>query len=165
MIRTTLAAATAIMLSMTGAVVAGSNPTPTIKRHAESSQARLDNKALTRAIIDTMWNRKNPEEAAKMLAPDYREHMPGTTDPSVKGFVESAKALLVKFPNVSATIHKLIGEGDLVAAYVHWKPVPNEPGFATADFFQFRDGKLIAHWGVVQPVAGDSQTNGPSSIF
>ena len=165
MIRSTLAAATAIMLSMTGSAVAGSNPASTMKRHTESTQARADNKALTREIIDTMWNRKNPEEAAKLLAPDYREHMPGTTDPSVKGFVDNAKALLVKFPTVSATIHKLIGEGDLVAAYVHWKPVPNEPGFATADFFQFRDGKLIAHWGVVQPISNDSRVNEQNGVF
>lgn len=163
MLRTCLAAGTALLLSLTPAYA--KNPAGSSKDAAASPARETGNKALARQIIETMWNLKNPEAAAKLFAPDYIEHMANATRPGVEGFLASTKSMLQQFPEVSATIHQIIGEGDMVAAYVHWKPRPDEPGFATGDFFRFRDGKLVEHWSVAQPVPTEDVARNSNGVF
>ena len=49
-------------------------------------------------------------------------------------------------------IKRVIAEGDLVVAHNLVKMSPEDRGMAGADIFRLRDGKIVEHWDVRQPV-------------
>jgi len=103
----------------------------------------------------------------KYFADPYIQHNP--IAPSgiahLRGLIEQ----LSKGPKGGVEIHRIIGEGDLVAShttYTGFGPVP----LVAFDIFRFnKDGKIVEHWDNLAPVAepnvsGHTQTDGATQI-
>lgn len=61
---------------------------------------------------------------------------------------------------------RTIADGDLVLTHRRVTTMADPRGVAYADLYRVRDGKIVAHWEVVQPipsfsVAGHSMVDGP----
>ena len=97
----------------------------------------------------------NPEKAAAdYLVPGYIQHNPTVAD-GPDEFIRGVHLLRDRYPNMRLDIKRVIAEGDLVAthSYVDFEPDnPKNPGGAFMDFFRLKDGKIIEHWDVIQPV-------------
>jgi predicted SnoaL-like aldol condensation-catalyzing enzyme len=101
----------------------------------------------TRAFTD-----HEPADAvAQHVGPEYIQHNPDTPD-GRDAFVQSATAFIAKFPHVNVEIKRVIAEGDLVVAHNLVKLSPQDRGMAGADIFRLRDGKIVEHWDVRQPI-------------
>ena len=80
-----------------------------------------------------------------------------------EGFVLFIAEMQKRHPNLKVVISKALADDDLVALHVHLTREANDPGLAIAELFRVKNGKIIEHWDVVQPVP--EKTVGGSSMF
>lgn len=81
----------------------------------------------------------------------YYQHNPGVAN-GIAAAKTGFTGFFAAFPSLSTSIKRVVAEGDLVAIHYHLKLMPADPGLAVVDFFRVRNGKVIEHWDVVQPV-------------
>jgi predicted SnoaL-like aldol condensation-catalyzing enzyme len=110
------------------------------------------NKETVIAFYTRAFNDHEPGDAvARYVGSEYIQHNPDTPD-GPDAFVRSAASLIAKFPRISVEIKRVIAEGDLVVTHNLVKLSPEERGMAGADIFRLREGKIVEHWDVRQPV-------------
>jgi predicted SnoaL-like aldol condensation-catalyzing enzyme len=64
-----------------------------------------------------------------------------------------------KYPELSMTIKRTASDGDLVWLHLHVKHTPESLGGAGIQIFRMKEGKIVEHWGVGQPVPKESKNN------
>jgi predicted SnoaL-like aldol condensation-catalyzing enzyme len=122
-----------------------------------------DNKRLVTEFYELAINQQKPAEAArKYIKPPYRQHNPEVPD-GPDGFVQFIGGMQKKHPKLKVVISKALADDDLVALHVHLTREPNDPGLAVAEFFRLKNGKIIEHWDVLQPVP--EKTASGNSMF
>jgi predicted SnoaL-like aldol condensation-catalyzing enzyme len=110
------------------------------------------NKQTVIAFYTRAVNDHEPADAvAKYVGAEYIQHNPDTPS-GADGFIQSISAFIAKFPEVRVEIKRVIAEGDLVVAHNLVKMSPQDRGMAGADIFRLRDGKIVEHWDVRQPI-------------
>lgn len=120
------------------------------------------NKELVTAFFEMAFTERKPVEAAmKYISEEqYIQHNPNGKDGRdafVNGFAKHMMA--TKFV---ARIKRVIAEGDLVVVHSHGFNDPNDSndrGEASVDIFRVKNGKIVEHWDVVQPVPEKSNNN------
>jgi predicted SnoaL-like aldol condensation-catalyzing enzyme len=111
-----------------------------------------DNKRLVTEFYELAINQQKPAEAArKYIELPYRQHNPEVPD-GPDGFVQFISGMQKKHPKLKVVISKALADDDLVALHVHLTREPNDPGLAVAEFFRLKNGKIVEHWDVLQPV-------------
>jgi predicted ester cyclase len=75
-----------------------------------------DNKAIVRTFVETVWNRRQLEQAAEVVAPDFIDHapMPGQA-PGLEGVKRKWAMYLEAISDFRVTIEDLVAERDKVA--------------------------------------------------
>ncbi len=110
------------------------------------------NKVLVATFYEMAFVAHKPKEAAdKYLNPSYRQHNPNVGD-GRQPFVDFFVPFFEKNPEAQTEIKRVIAEGDLVVLHVHSKVSKADPGRAVVDIFRVKDGKIVEHWDVMQPV-------------
>jgi len=157
-------AATAIMGVGVGAALAntqGHEPPGRGGKHGfrgACSPAQVQrNKATVVAYYTTAFNDKQPELAvARYGGPEYIQHNPLAGD-GFQAFIDFVNAYTTQFPQLHVDIKRVIGECDLVVTHSHITTSPDDRGNAVADIFRLnREGKVVEHWDVIQPVPATS---------
>ena len=111
-----------------------------------------DNKRIVTEFYELAINQRKPAEAAgKYIELPYRQHSPEVVD-GPDGFVQFIAEMQKKHPKLKVVISKVLADDDLVALHVHLTREANDPGLAIAELFRLKNGKIIEHWDVVQPV-------------
>jgi predicted SnoaL-like aldol condensation-catalyzing enzyme len=122
-----------------------------------------DNKQLVTEFYELAINQQQPAEAARRyIELSYRQHNPEVPD-GPDGFVQFINGMQKKHPKLKVVISKALADDDLVALHVHLTREPNDPGLAVAEFFRLKNGKIIEHWDVLQPVP--EKTASGNSMF
>ncbi len=97
-----------------------------------------------------------PERAvAEHFGESYIQHNPEAED-GPEAFIGFVHSLRAANPQLKLDIKRIIAEGDLVATHSHLVLTPGDQGLALADFFRLKDGKVVEHWDVIQPVPATS---------
>jgi predicted ester cyclase len=127
---------------------------------APASAADLEtNKLFYRSFIEEMWNKRQPEAAARYLAPDFIEHN-ANLPPGLAGRIQFVASVQAGFSDYHGEIQDIVAEGNMLVARVQWTgtqdgsflgkpPTGNKLRFSTADFFRIENGKFAEHWDVV----------------
>lgn len=115
------------------------------------------NKANVVAFYTTAFNDKQPELAvARYVGATYIQHNPFAGD-GPQAFIDFVKAYAAQNPQLNVDIKRVIAECDLVVTHSHITTSPTDLGSAAADIFRLdRNGKIVEHWDVVQPVPATS---------
>jgi predicted SnoaL-like aldol condensation-catalyzing enzyme len=122
-----------------------------------------DNKRLVSEFYEIAINQQRPAEAArKYIELPYRQHNPEVVD-GPDGFVQFISKMQKKHPKLQVKISKALADDDLVALHVHLTREPSDPRLAIAELFRLKNGKIIEHWDVVQPVP--EKTASGNSMF
>ena len=80
----------------------------------------------------------------ELIAESYVQH-----NPQAANGLQAVKDFFRPVGPVDVEVHRVIAEGDLVAAHSHYKTFNS----AVVDIWRFDDeGKAIEHWDVLQPV-------------
>ncbi|MDB5583656.1 MAG: Pyruvate kinase [Bradyrhizobium sp.] len=111
-----------------------------------------ENKRIVTEFYELAINQQQAAAATrKYVEPPYVQHNPEVPDGS-EGFVKFISEMQKKSPALKAEIVKILADEDLVVLHVHLTREANDAGFAVAEFFRLKDGKITEHWDVIQPV-------------
>jgi steroid delta-isomerase-like uncharacterized protein len=117
-----------------------------------------DNKAIVRAFVEIVWNGRQLDRAAEVVAPDFIDHapMPGQA-PGLKGVKRKWAMYLDAIPDFRVTIDELVAEGDKVAVRrtyegTHRGELLGIPAtgkrfqFGGISIFRLANGRIAEHW-------------------
>ncbi|MBB5154284.1 nuclear transport factor 2 family protein [Saccharopolyspora phatthalungensis] len=92
----------------------------------------------------------------------YFQHWPGVPNgsPALQQFMQDMYAA---HPGYRADVKFAVAQGDLVFLFAHLLDFPDAKGSVSGDIFRVRDGKLLEHWSVVQPIPATSAN--PNTMY
>lgn len=109
------------------------------------------NRRIVNDFVDVMYRQKKVRDAfMKHVVPEYVQHNPNIPD----GREAAIAALEPMFSRPAATfdVKRVLVDGDLAAVHLHGRPSPDNRGGAVVDMFRLKDGKIVEHWDVLQPI-------------
>ena len=119
------------------------------------------NKQTVIAYYNMAFNERKPAQAARKYGgPHYIQHNPQAPD-GFEAFVGFVEGFAEQFPQMSLEIKRALAEGDMVVTHSLLKTSPEDRGTAAADFFRLKDGKVVEHWDVLQPVPESAANDHP----
>jgi predicted ester cyclase len=123
------------------------------------------NKDLVRRHFEEVFNRRDYDAAAELVAEDYLEHAVAPFGEAEPGRVngpaaarQTAEWLLAQFPDLKMTIEAIVAEGDMVVARVLSEgtnlgplngivpPTGRRFSARQSHWYRVEDGKLAEHW-------------------
>jgi predicted SnoaL-like aldol condensation-catalyzing enzyme len=115
-------------------------------------------KELVVHFYDELFRHGNLAVIDAFIGTEYINHNPHAPDgpEALRRFVTGFKAA---HPNLQYTVARVIAEDDLVLLHSHAVLDPGTKGQIVVDIFRVRDGKIVEHWDVIQPVP-DTTLNG-----
>ncbi|WP_298164753.1 nuclear transport factor 2 family protein [Novosphingobium sp.] len=123
---------------------------------AQAKTCKLTPKQVVTQFLHEFYIEKKVRSSfEKWVDPGYIQH-----NPYAQTGREAAIAFLTKFvegnPGQRTKIHRVIADGNLVAAHSHgWQEdgTPEQKrGFAVVDMFRVQGCKVMEHWDVISPV-------------
>ena len=109
------------------------------------------NKELVLAFYHKIIGEKDYEGARQYMGEDYKQHAPYATDGHT-GIADWVRKSKEAFPQHRYEVKKVIAEGEFVVLHLHGMNGPNPHGESVVDIFRIKDGKVIEHWDVIQPI-------------
>jgi predicted SnoaL-like aldol condensation-catalyzing enzyme len=109
------------------------------------------NKQLVLDFYHKLIGEKDYEGARHFMGEEYRQHAPYASDGHA-GVAEWVRKFKEGFPDHHYDVKKVIAEGDLVVLHLHGKSGHNPFGESVVDIFRIKDGKVVEHWDVIQPI-------------
>lgn len=132
-------------------LVAGGAPAPSLTER---------NRAVIEDFAQLFYGRQDVRAAfEKHVALDYVQHNPGIGD----GRAAAIAALEPMFGRPDARFEgkRILVDGELAAIYLHGRGDARTAGAAVADFYRLRDGKIVEHWDVIQPIVATTRNPHP----
>jgi predicted SnoaL-like aldol condensation-catalyzing enzyme len=121
------------------------------KQEQSVAQQLAHNKKLVLDFYHQLIGEKDYEAARAYMGAEYRQHAPYATDGHA-GIAEWVRKFKEGFPQHHYEVKKVVAEGDLVVLHLHGKNGPNPHGESVVDIFRIKDGKVVEHWDVIQPI-------------
>ena len=118
-----------------------------------------ENKAVIRRIYEEFINQGNINTFDELVSSDFIDHEEfADLPPTAEGVKQVFAMFRSAFPDLQATIHDLIAEGDKAVARATWSgshkgefmgiPASGKSvTFGVIDVFRFAGGKVVEHWG------------------
>lgn len=143
-------------------VISSSVSAETVERNLKQEEA---NKQLVITFYDQVFNKHDLKEAPyKYLAENLIQHNPGVPD-GRQGFIDRLTPIFEKAPQRSSRLVHAAAEGDLVWTHMHSTENPQDRGRAIMDIFRVKDGKIVEHWDVVQPIPEPEKAKNKNGMF
>lgn len=143
MLRTVVMTAVLLAAASTATLAASST--------ARALTAEEANRALVIEFYDLFFNRHQVEQAARVVADDYKQHNPDVPDGKAP-FVGYFTGYFKDHPQSRARVVRSATDGDLVYLHVHSTTGPQDLGQAVVDIFRVENGIIVEHWDVIQDV-------------
>lgn len=130
---------------LSSAIASAAEP---VARNVANEEA---NRQLVLQFYDRFFNRHETQQAATVVAEDYKQHNPNVPNGKAP-FVGYFSDFFQKNPTSHARIVRSATDGDLVYLHVHSSIGEEDRGRAVVDIFRVENGKIVEHWDVIQPV-------------
>lgn len=140
---------TAALLCATSTALFAASPEP---RDLAAEEA---NRALVMAFYEQFFNAHEVEQAARVVAEDYKQHNPDVPDGKAP-FVGYFSGFFKENPASRARVVRSATDGDLVYLHVHSTVSPEDRGQAVIDIFRVENGMIVEHWDVIQDVPAEA---------
>ena len=132
--------------------------------HAGGEQSEAErNRAIVTDFFHMFYMEKKTREAfEKHVVADYIQHSPMAPN-GREATLQVLEPFLASQPDLTYEIKRILVDGDLAAVHSHVIPAPGERGIAVIDIVRLKDGKIVEHWDVLQPVP--EQSANPHPMF
>jgi predicted SnoaL-like aldol condensation-catalyzing enzyme len=126
-----------------------------------------DSTAKTKEVVAAFnkmaFEDRRPVEAAQkyISATQYIQHNPQGKD-GRDSFINGFAAYVVG-SEFRCETKRIIAEGDLAVVHALCKDKPSDRGDAVVDIFRVKQGKIVEHWDVVQPIP--EKANNTNTMF
>ncbi len=122
-----------------------------------SNRENLSNRQVSERFIEVFYNQNRLTDGFEAwVHPDYIQHDPNSPsgrDPTIEVLAAHMQANPEMTHDVKRVIYGEEGpDGTLVAVHYHFKRAPDDRGSAVVDIYRVKDGYLVEHWDVIQPV-------------
>ncbi|MEU6550457.1 ester cyclase [Streptomyces sp. NPDC046915] len=121
----------------------------------DAGASTAESRRVATALFDELAVERDLTALDRYAVDPYYEHNPQHSN-GIAAAKEVLAATFAALPEVTFTVKRVIAEGDYVAVHHHFKATPDDRGAAVIDFFRVRDGKVVEHWDVIQPVPATS---------
>ena len=121
-----------------------------------------ENKAVILRLYDEVFSQGNIDLIDELMADDFVEHeeLPPGIPPGKEAPIAFLGMFRAAFPDFRATVEEMLEDGDKVITRARFSGthqgefmgIPatgNAFDVAVIDIVEFRDGKAVAHWGVM----------------
>lgn len=115
------------------------------------TEKQLQQEESNRKLVLSLFEADSPEVIISAMADDYKQHNPTVADGKA-GAAVFFRNMAKQYPKSKARVYRSAADGDLVWVHAHLVLQPNDPGIALVDIFRVKDGKLVEHWDIMQPV-------------
>ena len=114
-----------------------------------------ENKVVVRRIAEDVWNQGNTSLLPELLAPEYSYHAPnGLEIEKPEGYKRLVNIMKAAIPDRHMEVLSIIGEGNELAVQfsssgtftgklLEWEPTGKSYKSKFANFYKFKDGKVI----------------------
>lgn len=127
---------------------------------AASADETERNRAIVQDFARLFYQEKDVKQAFETyVVPDYIQHNPGIAD----GRDAAVAALAPMFAAAGARfeVKRIIVDGDFAVIHLFGQGNPATPGAAVADIYRLKDGKIVEHWDILQPMPAKSANPHP----
>jgi predicted SnoaL-like aldol condensation-catalyzing enzyme len=130
---------------------------PAVDPTDTSDRASLSDREVSERFIQVFYNQNRLVEGFRAwVHPDYIQHDPNAPtgrDATIEVLAEHMQ----RNPGMTHDVKRVIyGEDErgrtLVAVHYHFKRAPEDRGSAVVDIYRIKDGYLVEHWDVIQPI-------------
>jgi len=133
---------------------------------AGSCTAKPDETEANRAVVTDFarlfYDERDVKDAfEKYVSTDYTQHNPNI--PDGRDAAIAALAPMFSREGASFDVKRIIVDGDMAVIHLHGRTDPATKGGAVADIFRLKDGKIVEHWDILQPIA--DKTINPHPYF
>jgi steroid delta-isomerase-like uncharacterized protein len=116
------------------------------------------NKTLTRRFYQEVFNEKKFGTVDELCAPGFVDHNPAPGQaPGPQGMKEWMQQFFQAFPDLTATVHEMVAEGDLVVTRLTCQgthkgtiagaaPTGKKVTFTALDMVRIKDGRATEVW-------------------
>ncbi|MET8979378.1 ester cyclase [Streptomyces sp. NPDC004539] len=125
------------------------------RQSPDPSASTAESRRIAEALFHEVTAGRDVTAFDRHAADPYHRHTAHSPDGTGAAKDQFAWAFAAN-PELNVSVQRVIAEGDYVAFHHHLRPNPHDPGSAVVDIFRVRDGKVVEHWDVVQPVHGDA---------
>ena len=120
------------------------------------------NRAVVQDFARIFYAERDVEQAfRKYVVPDYIQHNPGIAD-GRQAAIDALKPMFSR-PGAQFDVKRIIVDGDLAVIHLFGRGDPSTPGAAVADIYRLKDGKIVEHWDILQPMP--TQSANPHPMF
>lgn len=109
------------------------------------------NRKVIEDFVHSFYEKRDVEAAFKAhVVPDYIQHNPGIAD----GRQAAIDALKPMFSSSGARfdVKRIVVDGQYAVIHLFGRGDPNTPGAAVADIYRLKNGKIVEHWDILQPM-------------
>lgn len=138
-------------LIIAASLIAALFSAPALAQTTRDVSTEEANRKLVVEFYDSVFNGHKVADGAKVVADEYKQHNPRVPDGKAP-FVLFFTDFFAKNPNARARIVRSSANGDLVWLHVHSTNGTGDRGTAIVDIFRVKDGRIVEHWDVLQPV-------------
>ena len=141
--------------------------TPLVCQASENSHSPQEKENLDKAIycMEILESRNDLKASQRInilreecYEESFVEHSPHISG-GREGLFRLFEGRYKEFPELSMLIKRSASEGDLVWLHLHVKRTPESRGAALMHIFRLKDGLIVEHWGVGQPVPENPKNN------
>jgi predicted SnoaL-like aldol condensation-catalyzing enzyme len=135
-----------------------------------SGRENLSVREVAERFIELFHHQDNPRDAFMCwVHPDYIQHNPNAPT-GRDATLEVLDAAVRNNPELTHDVKRVIhgeakdGQG-LVAVHHHFRRKQDEAGWAVVDILRIKDGYVVEHWDVMQPVPDPGETKNDNGMF
>jgi predicted SnoaL-like aldol condensation-catalyzing enzyme len=123
------------------------------------SEHKSSQKQAFRRLIEEAISAGNPSVVDELLSEDFAEHQDGIIGTGPEGAKIVSRQLHAWFSDFTLTVEEMLEEGDTVCGRLKGRgvntgsimghpPTNKRVEVDVIDIIRFKDGKMVAHWGV-----------------
>ena len=137
-----------ILSSICGARSDTATVTPDTARHTALTES---NRIIVGRFVDLFYRQRNVRLAfERYVTDDYVQHNPNIADGREAAIL--ALTPLFSAPGARFDVKRVLVDGDLAAVHLLGRSSEEGPGGAVVDLFRLKNGKIVEHWDVLQPI-------------
>ena len=131
-----------------------------------ADRASLSTRQVAERFIQLFYVEDNPTDAFTCwMHPDYIQHNPNAPT-GRDATLTMMQASMARLPDLSHEVKRVVwGDADLVAVHFHFLREAGTRGDAIIDILRVKDGYIVEHWDVVQPVPDPATCKNPNGMF
>jgi predicted SnoaL-like aldol condensation-catalyzing enzyme len=118
------------------------------------------NKAIVIEAFDTLFNRRDTQNAERFWSPDYIQH-----SALVPAGRDGLFSTIMNAPEMQYEHQLAVAEGDFVMIHGRFSHIGQTANWIVVDICRLQDGVLVEHWDVIQDEVGQAASAGGHAMF